>query len=150
MTGIEIVTLKPELIEPLTRMLRDLQEAGDERDFHPHPLVEDAVRDIVATSRRDQYYLVLEDGDVLAYGMLRGWDEGFEVPGLGIAVSPKARGEGIGLLLVRFLHLAAKRAGASRVRLTVNVDNEQARRLYESVGYTFEPYEDRLLGFVTL
>jgi ribosomal protein S18 acetylase RimI-like enzyme len=69
--------------------------------------------------------------------MLRGWDEGFEVPSLGIATRSSVRGTGLGGLLVQFLHAAACRRGANRVILKVYKDNIPARRLYEKLGYRF-------------
>jgi len=148
--SIEILKLRLDLVEPLARMLETIRDAGDEEDFHPHPLTEAALRDIVAAGGQDQYYVMLQNGKAIAYGMLRGWDEGFDVPSLGIAVAPSVRGRGVGLLLIRFLHFAAKEAGASRIRLTVNVDNQAALRLYRGLGYTFKPLDDRLVGHVSL
>jgi len=51
-----------------------------------------------------------------------------------------------------FLHAAARLRNASRVRLKVYPQNERARRLYESMGYSFEcePQSGQLVGYVTL
>jgi ribosomal protein S18 acetylase RimI-like enzyme len=79
--------------------------------------------------------------------MLRGWDEGYEVPSLGIAVLASARGTGLGRTFMQFLHSAARLQGAPRVRLKVYPENAAAWRLYESLGYCFEPGADhQLLG----
>jgi ribosomal protein S18 acetylase RimI-like enzyme len=84
--------------------------------------------------------------------MLRGWDEGYEVPSLGIALHPHAQGQGLAHLFMDFLHVAARRRGAKKIRLRVYRDNKSAITLYRSLGY--ELTEDRdwryLLGVLDL
>src|SRR6185503_6378785 len=80
-----------------------------------------------------------------------GWDEGFEVPSLGIALHPQARGNGLGRRFMLFLHQEAQARGARRVRLKVYPDNLGAVHLYDSLGYHFEAREhDQLVGIVSL
>ena len=81
--------------------------------------------------------MLVEGGQVLSYGMLRGWDEGYEIPSLGILVRADVRGAGLGDLTMRLLHLAARRRGARRIRLTVYERNHRAISLYVSLGYKF-------------
>jgi ribosomal protein S18 acetylase RimI-like enzyme len=92
------------------------------------------------------------DGErVLAYGMLRGWDEGFEVPSLGIAVAPSERCGGLGELLMSFLETVARRRCAPRLRLTVHSENDAAISLFLKRGYVFEPaVGERLVGYLEL
>jgi ribosomal protein S18 acetylase RimI-like enzyme len=83
--------------------------------------------------------------------MLRGWDEGFEIPSLGIAILPDARGTGLGTALMHYLHAEATRRGVPKVRLTVHEDNARAVALYRSLGYEFDaPREGVLTGFKPL
>ncbi len=141
-----------------------LATAGDERLFHPHPLTHEAARTICQyhgmTDGRacDEYHLAIDDADarssngqILGYGILRGWAEGYAIPSLGIAVHPQHRGRGIARRMMAHLHEVAARRGAERVRLKVYRDNTPAIRLYESLGYEFEQHsETELLGFFTL
>jgi len=47
-----------------------------------------------------------------------------------------------------FLHLAAKRKGAEKIRLKVYKENGDAYLLYINMGYLFESEEDgQLVGF---
>jgi ribosomal protein S18 acetylase RimI-like enzyme len=54
---------------------------------------------------------VLQGSRIVGYGMLRGWDEGYSVPSLGILVRAEACGQGIGKLLMEHLHLAPASGG---------------------------------------
>ncbi len=50
-------------------------------------------------------------------------------------VLPELRGRGIGTALLHATEDEARARGATRLALTVSVDNAGARRLYESQGY---------------
>lgn len=132
-------------------LFSDLQAAGDEAQFHPHPLVPAEAARLASYSGEDLYYIVTEGPRVLAYGMLRGWDAGFEVPSLGISVHPAERGAGLGKMLMEFLHAAARRKGASQIRLKVYPANTAALRLYRDLGYEFGAEEEgQLVGVLQL
>lgn len=146
-----ILPLGPEWEGPFADFLLRLAANGDEATFHPHALTREAASDIANYRGRDVYYLVVDQRRVLGYGMLRGWDEGFAVPSLGIAIDPSVRGRRIGLSLMHFLHSVAKRRGCASIRLTVSATNQSAIRLYEGLGYRFEPMrETDLLGSLDL
>jgi ribosomal protein S18 acetylase RimI-like enzyme len=57
---------------------------------------------------------------------------------LGMGVLSEYRGRGIGRALIDATLQAARAGGISRIELTVRVDNEPARRLYESFGFVTE------------
>ncbi len=139
--SIEVRKLGPEWADALAEFFRALTERGDALQFHPHPLTAlEAVRRCHYQGR-DLYYILVEGERVLGYGLLRGWDEGYETPSLGIAIHPSARGEGLGTVFMHFLHAAAKWRGAKRVRLKVYPENAAAVKLYEGLGYRFTGQE---------
>jgi [ribosomal protein S18]-alanine N-acetyltransferase len=151
MSALECRALSNAWKQALMRFLNDLTEARDADFFYPHPFTEDALESIIHTARRDLYYLLCEGSSVAGYGMLRGWDEGYEIPSLGIAIHPAARNAGLGRTLMHFLHGAARRRGASKVRLKVRPQNTRALKLYQDLGYVFGPEEGGyLVGFLQL
>jgi ribosomal-protein-alanine N-acetyltransferase len=118
--------------------------------FHPHPFNDVEAERICRRATKDLYIGMFRTDVLVGYGMLRGWDEGFQVPSLGIYLTPQMRGTGAARILMQHLHESAKRAGASRIRLNVHIDNIAARQLYLSLGYRFDgpPQSDgQLLGF---
>jgi len=120
--------------------------------FFPHPMTEKEAKRICRYQGKDSYYVATENGYVLAYGMLRGWDDGWKIPSLGIAVQPLYRGSGLARSFMYFLHSAAWVNGATKVRLKVFPRNTRAVRLYKSLGYKFERKKEngQLVGFIKL
>lgn len=114
--------------------------------FHPHALTISSARELTWT--KDIHSIALLDHEAVVYGLLRGWDAGFSVPSLGIAVHPQYRSRGLGRMMMEYLHCCARLRGATSVRLKVYPDNIKARRLYESLGYVWSPdlEEDQLVG----
>ena len=56
----------------------------------------------------------------------------------GLAVDPRAQGQGLGQRLVRFCQAEAVRRGVRKLSLRVLSTNRRAQRLYESCGFTVE------------
>jgi len=142
---LEFRRLRPEMTAALADFFRAFAAGPEHAFFHPHPMTDDEARRICAYAGRDLYYAACAGGRVVAYGMLRGWDEGFAVPSLGIAIAPASRGQGMARPFMAFLHAAAKQRGAAEIRLTVYGDNARAVELYRRLGYVFEPKNEREL-----
>jgi ribosomal protein S18 acetylase RimI-like enzyme len=140
----------PALEIPLAEFFSSIGEA-DARWFHPHPFDAAEARKIAAYSGKDLYFVLVDGNRVLSYGMLRGWDEGFTIPSLGIIVAAEARGKGVARLTMQLLHFAARRRGAPKIRLKVYEGNVQAVALYRSLGYQFANKEaEQVVGFLDL
>lgn len=150
-SALELRRLCPGLESPLADFFRALEEGGIARHFHPHPFTEEIAMKLCRYDGKDLYYAAVCGEQVLGYGMLRGWDEGYDVPSLGIAIHPKEQGKGLGRLMMEFLHVASRQRGAKRIRLKVYPDNRAAVRLYESLGYVFSGESGgQLVGFLDL
>jgi ribosomal protein S18 acetylase RimI-like enzyme len=132
---LECRVLSPELLTSLTQFF---EEMGEQPFFHPHPFTEDEAVEKCEYTGFDLYYVLIDNSRILGYGMLRGWDEGYETPSLGIIIHPDFQGRGLGKLFVSFLHAAAKLRGAKDIILKVYPQNFGALQLYKSLGYIFE------------
>ncbi len=148
---VEIRRLSATWEDALVRFFDSLVAAGDDRYFHPHPFTAQEAHRLASYSGQDWYAVVVEDGEILGYGMLRGWDAGEHDPGLGIVIAPFARGMGVGRLLMLYLHTVARRSGASRIRLKVYPENQAAIELYRNLGYEFvDQDQNQLIGYLSL
>jgi ribosomal protein S18 acetylase RimI-like enzyme len=137
----------PDLLESLFKKVTDDE---DDKMFHPHPFTKNYISNIIE-SKRDMYFLMIVDGDVSGYGLLRGWDDGYNIPSLGIYISKSFRGRGLSIQLMHHMHLAAKLCKASSVRLKVYKTNYAAIKLYKSLDYKFQEYDQyQLIGLKDL
>lgn len=95
-----------------------------------------------ARSGPDAHLVAEADGEVLGYIRLQDkypFPEGAGVLSVnGLAVAEKARGRGIGSILLTAVTDEATRRGARKVTLHVHGTNTVARRLYERHGYIVE------------
>jgi len=149
---LEFKRIGPGMQRPLAIFFDGLRRSGDEHWFHPHPLIFDQAGKICRFKGKDLYYVAMDRGRVTAYGMLRGWDEGWKIPSLGIAVSSPMKGTGLARAFMMFLHASARARGAKKVRLKVFPENKPAVGLYMSLGYRFRKLEEdgQLVGFIDL
>lgn len=152
----DMVRLDLRSVGPLHAMLEMIEAAGEARWFRPHPFTPAYLEGLCGDGIADLHYVLRMGNTALAYGLLRGWDEGYDVPSLGVAVHPHYRGKGLGASAMHFLHGAARLRGSPRIRLRVDRANEVATALYRGMGYQFDEAidqadDDRLLtGFKEL
>lgn len=105
--------------------------------FHPHGFDAETARRICEAPGRDVFLGGFQAGGLAAYGLLRGWQEGFAVPRIGLATHPDHRGQGWGAAMIDALHRVAAERGASRTELKVDAGNAAALHLYRAKGYRF-------------
>ncbi len=103
--------------------------------FRPHDLGPDGARAVADHVGEDVYLIGFLGSTPVAYGMLRGWDEGYETPSLGIAIREGYRDRGLGRQVMSALHDVVRVRGGHRVRLRVAAGHARARHLYASMGY---------------
>ena len=95
--------------------------------------------ELAGRPRRDYVLLAGTGGCVLGYA---GLDHAGEVADvMTVAVTPAARGRGLGRRLLDELEVRARAGGATYLLLDVRADNAAARSLYERAG--FEPLSIR-------
>lgn len=149
---LQILQINPALTDKLGRFFDELHSCPAYQHFHPHPMTADYARHVCEHHAGEDLYFAIDGGNrILGYGMLRGWDEGYSIPSLAIAIAPKLRGTGLGECFMHFLHSAARIKGAQRIRLKVYPENIVAHRLYLKLGYRFDMIEQgQLVGLLDL
>ena len=148
---IEIRKLHPSLIGPLREFFARIDTLEIRNHFSPHEFTDEQAEHLCRYEGADQYFVALDGDRVVAYGMLRGWDEGYAIPSLGICVDPRHHGAGLGELMMSHLIGVAQATGAPSVRLKVKRDNPRAIALYRRVGFALGPLDaDYLAGTLPL
>lgn len=149
--AVKLLPVGPEHRDALATFFERFAASPAVEFFHPHTLSAAAAQERADYQGKDFYAVLVGDHRVLGYGLLRGWDEGYEVPSLGVAIDEGYRGLGLGRLMMEYLHAVARLRGAPRVRLRVRETNRQAQELYRSMGYTLSSDSDGyMIGYLTL
>jgi ribosomal protein S18 acetylase RimI-like enzyme len=128
---IQIRRVTPDDVDALGELLENI----DGTYFQPHPMTREEAARIGALRGRD-IFLIGRVGDRgVAYGMLRGWDEGYTVASLGIGIRRDSEHRGYARAMMTALHEIARQSGANRIRLRVHPNNTRAASLYQLYGY---------------
>jgi len=128
----------------LFNLFRDISEE-DKKFFHPHNFTyEDSVKVCTLSDQSlDKYYVITNEvDDIIGYGMLRGWNEGYEIPMLGIYLNPSARGKGLAERLILYM---VNTNILVRIRLKVRMENIAAIKLYKKLGFKKLDYSNNYL-----
>jgi ribosomal protein S18 acetylase RimI-like enzyme len=150
--SLRIATIGPGDEDALAALFDVIASDPTSEHFHPHPFTASEAHTRAHYVGQDLYALMTFSREVVGYGMLRGWDQGYSIPSLGIYIARPHRGTGASRVLMNYLQFAARLKGAKAVRLKVHEDNERAFRLYTALGYRFndERENDQRVGVCEL
>jgi GNAT superfamily N-acetyltransferase len=141
MSGLSIEELQPHHLASISRLLEDNNRTEITSYFHPFPMTGETAGRLCLGSSKDRYYAAFERGSAVGLAMLRGGDEGYEIPSFGMFVDHRHQGQGIGRLLIEVAIREAERLGCAMVRLTVYESNLRGRCLYASLGFAEQSRE---------
>jgi len=133
--------------------LIDLYEFNEKEfgRFTPHPFTRESLTKIIKESVLDLFYVAVFNSTIIGYTMLRGMDEGYAVPRLGIAVDKGVYGTGVATTLMEHLEATCRLRGYKEISLRVYKDNPRAYNFYIKLGYDYRPYDNEsVLGFKEL
>ena len=148
---LKIYRTSPKLENEIAVFFNCLVSKDHNDFFEPHPLTSQYASVIANYRGKDIYAFIIFCKKIIGYGMLRGWDDGYGIPSLGISVHPDFRGLGIGLKMMHYLHSTAIGKGCSHIRLRVKKNNYRAIKFYTNLGYELnEDSEEYLIGQMQL
>jgi sugar phosphate isomerase/epimerase/ribosomal protein S18 acetylase RimI-like enzyme len=105
------------------------------RGFHPFPMTRETAAELLQPGRQDHFFGAEADGQLVAFSMLRGWDEGFKIPSFGIFVDYEKQQCGVGRKLTEWTLRWMDLLKCPQARLTVSEGNAVAKKMYESLGF---------------
>ena len=108
------------------------------RMFNPFPLSKKSAFTIACMDHLDHYYAAHVNDQLIGFCMLRGWDEGYQIPSFGVLVDQRFQNLGVGRKLSVYAIKEAIKFGCPRIRLSVYASNKAAIQLYLSLGFVEE------------
>lgn len=101
------------------------------RFFYAFESDEKTIGEILSAARKDVYAGVFWDEKLVSFFMLRGWDEGFEYPSLGVFVGEEYRGKRLMPLMLESAKVICKLSGVSKIIAKSHPDNAGLKNLLE-------------------
>jgi len=133
-TALIVRSLKTEDAAALSSLLR-AQSLTYMRFFTPFSFDQETMASLLATRRKDVFMGIYWQNELCGFFMLRGWDEGFDVPAYGVLIAEECSGYSLAQLSIRMAKSICKLRGSSRLMLKVHTDNVAARILYEEAKF---------------
>lgn len=131
-----VVALEPadaaELCDLLTR-----DNAEYRKYFEPFEVGVESVQTLLRCSRRDRYWGIWTDAELIGFFMLRGFDEGYRVPSYGVYIAQSYANKGLSKMALQYALAWCRLNDCEELRLSVHPDNLYARRVYEKAGFQF-------------
>ncbi len=132
--SLEIRPLSAVDAENLTRMLASADPAYV-LHFFPFPFKLEAIREILESKKEDQYYGIYSGTRLAGFFMLRGFDQGYQVPAYGVFIDESYRSLGLATLSLYHAISFCKTNRIGQLMLKVHPDNAAARHVYEKAGF---------------
>jgi len=103
--------------------------------FSPFPLTEETANLICFVFRKDKFFFAICNNEIVGFSMLRGWEEGYEVPSFGAFIDYAYQGKGYGKQVLKLTCDYAKQIGCTKIRLSVYESNKVALKIYKEYGF---------------
>lgn len=146
MLSIEIIRLQQCHENRLKVFFNKINNPYYLRYFSPHPFSDEHAKTICEYQGRDLYYSVLLNGqEIIGYCMLRGFDEGYEVPSIGLCILKKYQRMGLGTLLIDFMETLCRLNNCNKVMLKVTKSNKSGLIFYKKNGYVLNEFDKEFL-----
>lgn len=121
--------------QKLSRFFEDNDTAEIVRYFHPFPLNAESAHRITCSQSRDRFYVAVWEGQFAGFSMLRGWEEGYDIPSYGTFVGTNFRKLCIAKDLLGFTIQEAKNMGCPGVRFSTYATNWRVIRAAKIEGF---------------
>lgn len=150
MSAAPALTIRPLLAADAPAFASFLQRQPDDymRYFIPFAFDEESITARLEQAQDDLYMGLFWGADLAGFFMLRGWDDGYDVPAYGVTIDRQFAGNGLARLTLDLAKTISRLRGAKRLMLKVHPDNTVARRLYEQAGFVqtgVDPRNDNLI-----
>lgn len=126
--------LQPDDAPQLSALL-SAQCSEYRKHFQPFGFDEDTIRGVLMRARSDVFWGFYRGDSLIGYFMVRGWDEGYEVPVLGVLIDEAHRNYGLMTLTVELSKVICRLRGATRIMYKAHRDNVPAKSAHR-LGFT--------------
>jgi RimJ/RimL family protein N-acetyltransferase len=105
------------------------------KHFTPFDFSESTIQKILTNKKLDKYFGLFVSQELAGFYMLRGFDEGFQVPSYGVWISSEYKNKSLSTLTLYHAFSFCKLNSIKSLMLKVHPDNVIAKNLYEKMGF---------------
>jgi RimJ/RimL family protein N-acetyltransferase len=105
------------------------------RFFNPFGYDEPAIADTLARQGRDVFMGLFWQEEIIGFFMLRGWNDGYEVPAFGIMIDEQYRGYGLEMAALDMAKVICRLRNVSRLMIKMHPDNISAKGVARKTGF---------------
>ncbi len=103
--------------------------------FKPFSFSAEEIKKRFLSAKADRYWILNFGNELAGFFMLRGFDEGYEIPSFGVVISKPWSGKGLSALALQYSISWCKANGIAKLMLKVHPDNSRAKEIYERFGF---------------
>lgn len=126
--------------------LSDLLSSSDKnysKYFIPFSFDLKTIKEILSNLSDDRIFGVYLDEELVGFYMLRGFDEGFEIPSYGVWISKEYSGLGLSKLTLQHAIAFCKINNIKKIMLKVHPRNIIAKNIYEKFGFVEKGVDEK-------
>ena len=140
--NVEIKELQSEQASTLSALI--LNSPKDyTKYFVPFSFEEDSIKKIISDAVNDKYFGIFINDDLAGFYMLRGFDQGYDIPSYGVWISDIFSGLGLSKLTLQHAITFCKLNGLKKIMLKVHPENTIAKNIYENFGFKQQRFDEK-------
>lgn len=105
------------------------------RYFIPFEFDLEIISNKIKNLHRDSFWGIFIEDKLVGFYMLRGFDQGYEIPSYGVWISKEFSGKGLAKLTLQHAISYCKINRITELMLKVHPENLQAKKIYEDFGF---------------
>lgn len=118
------------------------------KHFIPFEFSLQSITDILSNAKRDKFFGLFVKDELVGFYMLRGLDEGYQIPSYGVWISSKYSNKGLSKLTLYHAFSICKLNDIKKIMLKVHPENKIAKSLYESLGFEKTGFDDKINNYI--
>lgn len=140
-SSLEIKKINIDQSEALKNLLQS-SEKEYSKYFTPFSFDIKSITHILSDAIKDQYYGIYINNNLVGLYMLRGLDEGYEIPSYGVWITKEFSSKGISKLTLQHAISFCKINAIKKLMLKVHPENIIAKNIYEEFGFINEGIDE--------
>ena len=140
--NVEIKELQSDQASTLSELILTAP-ADYSKYFVPFSFKEDSITKIISDAVSNKFFGIFINDDLAGFYMLRGFDEGYDIPSYGVWISHKYSGLGLSKLTLQHAITFCKLNGLKKIMLKVHPENTIAKNIYENFGFKQQGFDEK-------